>query len=354
MAKVKLSNVTKIFGKTVAASNINLEIDDGEFVVLVGPSGCGKSTTLRMIAGLEEATEGQIFIGEKMVNKLEPKDRNVAMVFQNYALYPHKNVFDNLAFGLRARKLSKDIIYQRVHTAAEMLGLEDLLDRKPKQLSGGQMQRVALGRALVREPDVFLLDEPLSNLDAKLRVKMRGEISKLHKQLNVTTVYVTHDQVEAMTLGDRIVIMKDGIVQQIGTPLEAYDCPENIFVAGFLANENGKLLFKNQYFTLNIQAWDIGTLLNKDFQKKVILGIRPEHIIKKEKVGSEYFMEIEIAEQMGAQTFASGKLNCVTQITALFDRDDSLKDGDRIGLFFDPKKIHLFDKETGRSLRRKR
>jgi len=366
MAKIKLSNVTKIFGKTVAASNINLEIEDGEFVVLVGPSGCGKSTTLRMIAGLEEVTEGEIYIGEKMVNQLEPKDRNVAMVFQNYALYPHKNVFDNLAFGLKAKKLPKDVINQRVHLTANMLGLEGLLTRKPKQLSGGQMQRVALGRALVREPDVFLLDEPLSNLDAKLRVKMRGEISKLHKQLNVTTVYVTHDQVEAMTLGDRIVIMRDGLVQQIGTPLDAYDCPENQFVAGFigspemncfegvLASENTKLVFKNKDVILNIQGWDMGTPLNNVLTKGVILGIRPEHILKMENADSEYSMDIEVVEQMGAQTFASGKLNCAAQISALFDRDDSLKDGDRIGLLFDLKKFHLFDKETGQSLRRKR
>jgi multiple sugar transport system ATP-binding protein len=287
------------------------------------------------------------------------------MVFQNYALYPHKSVFDNMAFGLKAKKLPKDEIDQRVDWAAKMLGLEELLSRKPKELSGGQMQRVALGRALVREPDVFLMDEPLSNLDAKLRVKMRGEISKLHKQLNVTTVYVTHDQVEAMTLGDRIVIMKDGLVQQIGTPLEAYDRPENRFVAGFigspemnclegvLANENAQWVFKNPDITLNIQGWDFGTPLNNVLGKGVILGIRPEHILQRETADSEYFMDLEVVEQMGAQTFALGKLNSVAQISTLFDRDDSLKDGDRIGLMFDLKNFHLFDKETGQSLRRK-
>jgi len=365
MAKVTICNVTKKFGKTVAAANIDLEIADGEFVALVGPSGCGKSTTLRMIAGLEEVTEGEIYIGDKMVNGLQPKDRDVAMVFQNYALYPHKNVFDNLSFGLKARKIAKDEIERRVNWAAGVLGIEDLLNRKPKQLSGGQMQRVALGRALVRKPAVFLLDEPLSNLDAKLRVKMRGEIFKLHKQLNVSSIYVTHDQVEAMTLGDRIVIMKDGFVQQIGAPLEAYDYPENRFVAGFigspemnfiegvLISENEHVLFKSQKFTLNIEGWQAGASFNNVTGREVTLGIRPEHIVKNGNSDLEHFMDVEVVEQMGAQTFVSGKLNETAPFCGLFDRDDKIKDGDRIALLFDIQRVHLFDKKTGRSLRQK-
>lgn len=365
MAKVTIKDVTKKFGKTVAVSNIDLEIEDGEFVALVGPSGCGKSTTLRMVAGLEEVTKGEIFIGHKMVNQLEPKDRNVAMVFQNYALYPHKNVFDNMGFALKAKKIPKDKIDQRVLWAAGVLGLEDLLKRKPKELSGGQMQRVALGRALVREPDVFLLDEPLSNLDAKLRVKMRGEISKLHKRLKVSTIYVTHDQVEAMTLGDRIVIMRDGIVQQIGTPLDTYDRPENRFVASFigspemnffegsLASENEKLVFKSPEVTLSLEGWDLGPPVNAVLGKEVVLGIRPEHILHGKDPDLENYMDIEVVEQMGAQTFVVGKLNSTSQMSSLFDRDDNLKDGDRIGLVLVTKRFHLFDKETSQSLRRK-
>jgi ABC-type sugar transport system ATPase subunit len=365
MAEVKLKKVRKKFGETLAVSNIDLDIEDGEFVVLVGPSGCGKSTTLRMIAGLEETTGGEIFIGERMVNDLEPKDRNIAMVFQNYALYPHKNVFDNIAFGLKARKMEKGEIERRVRWASKVLGVEDLLKRKPKQLSGGQMQRVALGRAIVREPDVFLLDEPLSNLDAKLRVKMRAEISKLHKELKVSTVYVTHDQVEAMTLGDRIVIMKDGLVQQIGTPLEAYDRPENRFVAGFIGSpemnfmdgtmhgQDMDLFFKNDEVAINMTGWDLGVSLDDLFDREVILGIRPEHILMNKGRESEYFMAVEVVEQMGAQTLAFGKLNDTVPISALFDRNDSLRDSDKVALQFDIGSLHLFDKETGATLRKK-
>ena len=365
MAKVTVSSITKKFGKIVAVSHLNLEIEDGELVVLVGPSGCGKTTILRIIAGLEEATEGKIYIGEKMVNQLGPKDRNVAMVFQNYALYPHKNVYDNLSFGLKARKTPKNEIERRVNWASEMLGIQELLNRKPKELSGGQMQRVALGRALVRKPAVFLLDEPLSNLDAKLRVKMRGEILKLHKQLNVSSIYVTHDQVEAMTLGDRLVIMKDGFVQQIGTPLEVYDYPENQFAAAFigspemnfieglLVSENGEVLFRGQGFMLKIEGWQTGSSLKRAIGKEVILGIRPEHIFNNGNTDLGYFMDVEVVEQMGAQTFASGELNETVPICALFDRDDKLKDGDRVALLFDIQRCHLFDKETGQSLRQK-
>ncbi|HEY8497197.1 MAG TPA: sn-glycerol-3-phosphate ABC transporter ATP-binding protein UgpC, partial [Limnochordales bacterium] len=236
MARVVLENVTKRYGNVVAVNKANLVIEDEEFVVLVGPSGCGKSTTLRMIAGLEEITEGNIYIGDRLVNDVPPKDRDIAMVFQNYALYPHMNVYDNMAFGLKLRKFPKDEIDRRVREAARMLGIEHLLDRKPKQLSGGQRQRVAVGRAIVREPAAFLMDEPLSNLDAKLRVQMRAELSKLHNRLRTTTIYVTHDQTEAMTMGDRIVVMKDGFIQQVGAPLEIYENPNNVFVAGFIGS----------------------------------------------------------------------------------------------------------------------
>jgi multiple sugar transport system ATP-binding protein len=228
MANVMLKNLTKKFDEVVAVNNVNLEIADREFVVLVGPSGCGKTTTLRMIAGLEEITEGEIYINDRLVNKLAPKDRNIAMVFQSYALYPHMKVFDNMAFGLKMRKVPKEDMKERVNKAAEILGIEELLSRKPRQLSGGQRQRVALGRAIVRDPEVFLFDEPLSNLDAKLRVQMRTELKKLHERLQATVVYVTHDQVEAMTMGDRIVVMKDGLVQQVGDPLELYNRPANL------------------------------------------------------------------------------------------------------------------------------
>src|SRR5690625_4178687 len=237
MAEVRLENIRKVYGKDVlAVDDFNLHIKDKEFLVLVGPSGCGKSTTLRMIAGLEEITEGDLYIGDKRVNDVAPKDRDIAMVFQNYALYPHMDVFNNMAFGLKLRKFKKDDIKERVNNAAKILGLEELLDRKPKALSGGQRQRVALGRAIVRNPKVFLMDEPLSNLDAKLRVQMRAEIQKLHNQLQTTTIYVTHDQTEAMTMATRLVVMKDGIIQQVGTPKEIYDNPENVFVGGFIGS----------------------------------------------------------------------------------------------------------------------
>ncbi|HHW15219.1 MAG TPA: sn-glycerol-3-phosphate ABC transporter ATP-binding protein UgpC, partial [Firmicutes bacterium] len=236
MASVTLKGVSKRFGNVTAVDNVNLEIADREFVVLVGPSGCGKTTTLRMVAGLEEITEGEIYIGERLVNDVAPKDRDIAMVFQNYALYPHMNVYDNMAFALKIRKVRRDEIDRRVRAAAQLLGIENLLDRKPKALSGGQRQRVALGRAIVREPKVFLMDEPLSNLDAKLRVQMRSELSKLHNRLQTTVIYVTHDQTEAMTMGDRIVVMKDGKVQQVGTPLDIYEHPANVFVAGFIGS----------------------------------------------------------------------------------------------------------------------
>uniref|UniRef100_UPI000466D1F9 ABC transporter ATP-binding protein n=1 Tax=unclassified Afipia TaxID=2642050 RepID=UPI000466D1F9 len=280
MSEIRLEKVRKAYGPVVAVHGVDLTIRDGEFVVFLGPSGCGKSTTLRMMAGLEEITSGKLFIGDRDVTALEPKDRNIAMVFQNYALYPHKTIYENLAFGLRMRKMDPAQIDMRVQRAAKMLGLDEFLKRKPKQLSGGQMQRVALGRALVREPEVFLLDEPLSNLDAKLRVRMREEIARLHQEVGTSMVYVTHDQVEAMTLANRIVIMRDGHVQQVGAPLEVYDRPVNLFVAGFIGSPEMNLVegrASNGVFesgALRVSLPELYRAANED----VVLGIRPEHI----------------------------------------------------------------------------
>ncbi len=291
MAEVILKNVSKEYeGGNLAVKDVNIEIKDKEFVVLVGPSGCGKSTTLRMIAGLEEITSGELFIDGKLVNDISPKDRDIAMVFQNYALYPHMSVFENMAFGLKLRKFKKDEIKERVNEAAKILGLEDYLNRKPKALSGGQRQRVAVGRAIVRKPKVFLFDEPLSNLDAKLRVQMRTEISKLHKSLEATMIYVTHDQTEAMTMGDKIVIMKDGIVQQIDTPLNLYNYPINKFVAGFIGSPSmnfiegtifseGGISFKDKSGKLKIKLMNgFEDKLKSFVNKNIWLGIRPEDI----------------------------------------------------------------------------
>ncbi len=289
MAKVRLEHVWKRFGKVVAVKDFNLETEDGEFVVFVGPSGCGKTTTLRMIAGLEEISEGKIYIGDRLVNDVPPKDRDIAMVFQNYALYPHMNVYENMAFGLRLRRYPKDEIDRRVKEAARILKIEHLLSRKPRELSGGQRQRVAMGRAIVREPKVFLMDEPLSNLDAKLRVEMRAEIAKLQRRLGVTTIYVTHDQVEAMTLGHRIVVMKDGEVQQVDTPLRLYDFPANRFVAGFIGSpsmnfvkasvevQGEKVYLVAPGFRIRANPI-LAQSLRPYAGKEVWMGLRPEHL----------------------------------------------------------------------------
>jgi len=313
MATVTIKNLTKSFEKNInVINNVGLEVHDGEFLVLVGPSGCGKSTLLRMIAGLEQPTSGEIYIGDNLVNHLPPKDRNIAMVFQNYALYPHMNVFDNLAFALKLQKTPKIELNKRVHAAAKILDIKDFLKRKPKELSGGQRQRVAVGRAIVRDPLVFLFDEPLSNLDAKLRVQMRAEIKKLHRQLGTTMIYVTHDQVEAMTMGDRIVILNRGISQQIGTPLDVYQNPINMFVAGFIGSPamnfiSGKL--EEGKFFSNGFSIDL-----KDFEKKgvkngdIVLGIRPEDIqldrdgialplVLAEPLGNETILRLQIGDQ---------------------------------------------------------
>ncbi len=374
MASLSLRNVYKKYpGGVVAVSDFNLEIKDKEFIILVGPSGCGKSTTLRMVAGLEEITEGEVYIGDRLVNDVAPKDRDIAMVFQNYALYPHMSVFDNMAFGLKLRKTSKDEIKRRVEEAARILDISHLLERKPKALSGGQRQRVALGRAIVREPKVFLLDEPLSNLDAKLRAQMRTEISKLHQRLGTTFMYVTHDQTEAMTMGTRIVVMKDGFIQQVDTPQHLYAYPNNLFVAGFIGSPQmnfieSKLLEENGDFYVEYGTEDTKTRAgvkykiklpaskNKDdclkpyVGKAVIMGIRPEHVHNEENLLAEFpdgvvEADVEVTELMGAETY----LYMVSEgqtLNARVDPSSTAKAGDKIQVTIEPGKIHLFDPET--------
>ena len=363
MASLSLKGIYKRYaGGVTAVSDFNLEIEDKEFIIFVGPSGCGKSTTLRMIAGLEEISEGELYIDDKLVNDMAPKDRDIAMVFQNYALYPHMTVFENMAFGLKLRKTPKDEIKRRVEEAAKILDIDHLLDRKPKALSGGQRQRVALGRAIVREPKVFLMDEPLSNLDAKLRVQMRTEIGKLHKKLQTTFIYVTHDQTEALTMASRIVVMKDGIIQQVAAPQELYDNPSNVFVAGFIGSpqmnfidadiveENGKinLVFGNQKVTL--PEGKAAKLDKAYIGQKVIMGIRPEDLYDDEAYiaaapDCTIDAEVTITEMMGAETYlymdVEGK-QCVARVNP---RTTS-KAGDKIRLAFDGNKIHIFDKDT--------
>jgi len=372
MANLSLRHIFKKYpGNVVAVKDVNLEIRDKEFIVLVGPSGCGKSTTLRMIAGLEEISEGELYIGDRLVNDIAPKDRDIAMVFQNYALYPHMTVFDNMAFGLKLRKVPKDEIARKVEEAAKILDLTHLLDRKPKAMSGGQRQRVALGRAIVRNPQVFLLDEPLSNLDAKLRAQMRTEISKLHKKLGTTFIYVTHDQTEAMTMGDRIVVMKDGIIQQVDTPQALYERPGNKFVAGFLGSPqmnfiDATLKKANSYYvefgseatktrqaeryTIEIPAAKVTPELARYVDQPVILGIRPEAIhddqmfISNAHTGKVNAM-VEITEMMGAETFLY--LVCAgVSLTARVDPRSTARPGDEIVVALDANKIHLFDKES--------
>lgn len=366
MANVILRNVTKRFDAVVAVDNINLEIADQEFLVLVGPSGCGKTTTLRMVAGLEEITEGEIFIGDQLVNNLEPKDRNIAMVFQSYALYPHMKVFDNMVFGLKMRKVSKEEREARVRKAADILGIEDLLQRKPKQLSGGQRQRVALGRAIVRDPKVFLFDEPLSNLDAKLRVQMRTELKKLHERLQATAIYVTHDQVEAMTMGNRIVVMKDGIVQQVGRPLEIYKNPSNSFVAGFIGSPAMNFLpchLLEEHSCLYIDTGDFKIPLPDSMAEKLrplretefIFGIRPEDF--REKGHGQGLATEEIAikanviviEPIGKEI--SLDLSTGTHsLTAVLNADATVTLHEDIELALNIDKIHLFKKEGGEAV----
>lgn len=364
MADVSLKNVTKVYeGGNTAVKDVSFEIKDKEFVVLVGPSGCGKSTTLRMVAGLEEISGGKLYIDGKMMNDVSPKDRDIAMVFQNYALYPHMTVYENMAFGLKLRKFSKKEIDDRVRHAAKILDIEEYLERKPKALSGGQRQRVALGRAIVRKPKVFLFDEPLSNLDAKLRVQMRTEISKLHNTLEATMIYVTHDQTEAMTMGDRIVIMKDGVIHQIDTPLNLYNNPVNQFVAGFIGspsmnfitgtmNDGGKLSFEadNKKFVAEIPDSKSGALKNYA-GKKIILGIRPEDIReKKDETGSQVDVDLDVVEPMGNEIFLYFNIND-SQVVARIPAREKPQAGERMRLYLEMGKAHFFDPKTEEAIR---
>jgi len=362
MASLQLKNIYKRYsGGVTAVTDFCLDIEDKEFVILVGPSGCGKSTTLRMIAGLEEISEGELYIGDKLMNDVAPKDRDIAMVFQNYALYPHMTVYQNMAFGLKLRRTPKAEIDKRVREAARILDIEHLLERKPKALSGGQRQRVALGRAIVREPKVFLMDEPLSNLDAKLRVQMRSEISKLHQRLQTTFIYVTHDQTEALTMGTRIVVMKDGIMQQVDSPSELYNHPVNMFVAGFIgspqmnfcdaviAEENGGLCVKFGSNTVALTA-EKAEKAKAYVGQTVVMGIRPEDLYDDQDSLAKYAdsivdANVEVTEMMGAETYLYLVIDGVNFV-ARVKPDSTAAINTTIKLALDPAKIHLFDKET--------
>ena len=370
MASLSLRNIYKIYpGDVVAVSDFNLEIEDKEFIVLVGPSGCGKSTTLRMVAGLEDISKGELYIDDRLVNDVPPKDRDIAMVFQSYALYPHMTVYNNMAFGLKLRKMPKDEIDRRVKEAAKILGIESYLDRKPAALSGGQRQRVALGRAIVREPKVFLMDEPLSNLDAKLRVQMRTEITKLHQRLQTTFIYVTHDQTEAMTMASRIVVMKDGFVQQVDTPQNLYDYPANLFVAGFIGSP------QMNFFTVKLvkEGNDVAAVFgdnkiiippsklakfaDEDYiGKEVYMGIRPENIHDEDVFiqaapNAVVDCNVEVTELMGSETYlylsTSGKEE---NIIARVNPRTTSRAGQKVQIAFDVNHLHFFDKETETTL----
>ena len=368
MARVQFDHVYKRFNKVEVVHDINIDIKDKEFLVLVGPSGCGKSTCLRMVAGLEDVTEGDVLIGDRVVNGVPPKDRDIAMVFQNYALYPHMTVYDNMAFGLKLRHFPKDQIKQRVDEAADILGLEPFLKRKPKELSGGQRQRVALGRAIVREPQVFLMDEPLSNLDAKLRVETRANITKLHQRIQTTVIYVTHDQIEAMTMGSRIAVLNAGIIQQLGAPQELYDHPSNIFVAGFIGSPamnffpNAKVATDGDTTVLVLE--DVGRIVvpplyveqtKEAAGKNLTFGIRPEHleditlIPQEAQSGSNIDATVDVVENLGSELQAyvtAGGRN----ITARLDPRSNAHTGSKIRLHVENENIHLFDTDSGLAL----
>lgn len=368
MAGLSLQHINKTYPNGFeAVKDFNLEIEDKEFIIFVGPSGCGKSTTLRMVAGLEEITSGTLKIGDRVVNDVEPKDRDIAMVFQNYALYPHMTVYDNMAFGLKLRKVPKDEIDKMVREAAKILDLDKLLDRKPKALSGGQRQRVAMGRAIVRNPKVFLMDEPLSNLDAKLRVQMRIEISKLHQRLGATIIYVTHDQTEAMTLGTRIVVMKDGVVQQVDSPINLYNAPSNLFVAGFIGSPqmnfmDAQVKVSGQEVDLVVGSFQIKLppakaqkLIKEGYAgKTVVMGIRPEDVHD-----SQMFIEaspdtvvestIRVYELLGAEVFLYFDVEGFP-MTARVDPRTTARTGDKVRFALDAEKIHIFDKETEKTI----
>ncbi len=364
MASLKLKNIVKKYPNGfVAVPDFNLEIEDKEFIIFVGPSGCGKSTTLRMIAGLEDIFSGDLYIGDKRVNDVAPKDRDIAMVFQNYALYPHMTVYDNMAFGLKLRKTAKEEIDRRVQEAAKILDIAHLLDRKPKALSGGQRQRVAMGRAIVREPKVFLMDEPLSNLDAKLRVQMRTEISKLHQRLQTTFIYVTHDQTEAMTLGTRIVVLKDGYIQQVDSPQNLYHKPANLFVAGFIGSPqmnliNANVVEKGDALFLSFEGQEVkipeakakavrdGGYIGKD----VVFGIRPEDLHDEDAFiasspDSVFTTNVDVTEMLGAEIFLYLSLGAANLVARVNPRNTA-KPGDSVVLAMDTNKLHIFDKDT--------
>jgi multiple sugar transport system ATP-binding protein len=386
MGAIEISNVGKIYPNgTRALEDVNITIEDGEFVVLVGPSGCGKTTLLRMVAGLEDITEGEIEIADKVVNEVAPKDRDIAMVFQNYALYPHMSVYDNMAFSLKLRKLPKDEIDSKVRDAAKTLEIDELLERKPKALSGGQRQRVAMGRAIVRNPQAFLMDEPLSNLDAKLRVQMRAELGQLHSQLQTTTLYVTHDQVEAMTMGDRVAVIRKGVLQQIDTPREIYLYPKNIFVAGFIGSPSMNFVYatvspSGKSFKIKIGDIELITPTAPealaDFKdKEIVLGIRPEAFEDSVYAGKEFTedfpVEITLLEQLGSDSYIHfykdikpvqteaieeiladegediSVLGTETKFIARINPNATVEEGQKIKLKIDPTKLHYFDPETG-------
>ena len=391
MGAIKIANIGKIYPNgTRALEDVNIEINDGEFVVLVGPSGCGKTTLLRMVAGLEDITEGEILIGDKIVNEVAPKDRDIAMVFQNYALYPHMSVYDNMAFSLKLRKLAKDEIDKKVKDAARTLEISELLERKPKALSGGQRQRVAMGRAIVRNPEAFLMDEPLSNLDAKLRVQMRAELGQLHTQLETTTLYVTHDQVEAMTMGDRVAVIRKGELQQIDTPREIYLYPKNIFVAGFigspsmnfvyanvkLSGNNAELAFENEVITC---GGDVAKKLKEFDGQQIVLGIRPEAFedslyAKDTEYSESITITVTLLEQLGSDSYIHfykdikpvqteaieeiladegediSVLGDQTKFIARINPNSTVEEGQEIKLSIDPSKLHFFNPETGNAL----
>ena len=366
MASVTYDHVFKRFSEVTAVNDMNIGIADKEFLVLVGPSGCGKTTALRLLAGLEEISDGKILIGDRVVNDVAPKDRDIAMVFQSYALYPHLSVYDNMAFGLKLRKISKDEIKRRVNEAADILGIQDLLDRKPRQLSGGQRQRVAVGRAIVREPKVFLFDEPLSNLDAKLRVAMRAEISKLHQRLQTTFIYVTHDQVEAMTMATRIAVINKGILQQVDTPQHLYDKPNNLFVAGFIGSpamnffpaklhkDNGKLMVDTGAFAIAIPDENAKPYQTHD-GKNVIFGIRPENIHDPKFIPPNVHTEnveaqVDVTELMGNEIYLH-MLSGQNSFVARVDPRSSMRVGEKVQIAFNMDNIHIFEAESEEAIR---
>ena len=357
MAEVHVTDIVKNFGEVEVLKKVNVQIEDGELLVVLGPSGCGKSTLLRIIAGLERATSGDVFIGDRRVNDLEPAQRDIAMVFQNYALYPHMTVRRNMAYGLENLKTPKPVIEERVANAAKILGLSELLDRKPRQLSGGQRQRVAMGRAIVREPKAFLFDEPLSNLDAKLRVQMRHEIRQLQHRLKTTGIFVTHDQVEAMTLGDRLLVLNEGVVEQIGAPFEVYSRPASLFVAQFIGSPamnllDGDIADDGKTVAFGGTRLPLGHPLGDAAGRKIRVGLRPEHLgetLKTEGASGpgELDIQIEWIELLGADTVAHGRLADGQTVTVRLPGDHPVRTGDQLSLALQPANLHLFDPETG-------